>query len=93
MQQRRAFFVLGLRFSGCEEDLSHKPPDAPFQTSSHQGRSRLSSSLPSPANDNALKKVRGNIWPCASVTQALPRKVSSSRFSGQCQENNASLWR
>jgi len=48
MQQRRAFLVLGLRFFACEEDLSHKPPDAPFQTWSHQGRSRLSSSLPSP---------------------------------------------
>ena len=43
-QQRRPF----LRFFACEEDLSHKPPDAPFQTRSHQGRSRSSSSEPSP---------------------------------------------
>ena len=42
--QRRAF----VRFFACEEDLSHEPPDAPFQTSSHQGRIRLSSSEPSP---------------------------------------------
>src|SRR5881398_181795 len=34
----------------------HKPPDGPFQTSSHQGRSRLSSSVPSPANIMRLKK-------------------------------------
>src|SRR5207302_4449687 len=34
----------------------HKPPDGPFQTSSHQRRSRLSSSVPSPANIMRLKK-------------------------------------
>ena len=27
-----------LRFSGCEEDLSHKPPDAPFQTPVASGK-------------------------------------------------------
>jgi hypothetical protein len=32
-------------------------------------------------------------WPCPSPTQALPHKLSSSKFNGRCQENSAYSWR
>ena len=43
-QQRRPL----VRFFACEEDVSHEPPDAPLPEAVAQGRSRFSSSGPSP---------------------------------------------
>jgi molybdopterin synthase sulfur carrier subunit len=37
-QQRRAFFVCGLRFFACEEDLSPEPPDAPLPDAVASGK-------------------------------------------------------
>jgi hypothetical protein len=28
-------------------------------------------------------------WPCPSLTQARPHKLSSSKFNGRCPENDA----
>src|SRR3989475_8168525 len=88
-QQRRVF----LRFFACEEDLSHQPPDAPLPDAVASGKEPFIVIGAIAGRMIIRLKSGGNIWPCASVTQALPRNVSSSRFSGQCQENSASLWR